>query len=516
MTTNVDSKTGLDKTTQSDPMTQSDPATRSVAPGDGARAVVAGAVAGVGGGLAFGAAMLQLGLLPSIALLIRAESDGVGFALHLVVAGIIGLGFGALVDRFRPEPSEIPYWGMLYGAAWWLLGAMTLLPLLSGQPLGWDVTSARQAFPALVGHLIYGLVAAVTLLVIRRRKLPLEIKRGSLARGVVAGLAAATLLGLVGSDDVAGPILSASMANRSASTNWVVALVLGAAAGLGYGALHPRARTGAGPSLIRGLVYGFGWWIVAALTVIPALSGDELPWSAEAARQGFATLPGYLLFVGAGVGLLHHGLTAAGRSLFGDDLSIVADEGLGARSVRASGQGVVAGLTGGAVFTVIMIQIGFLSTVAELVGGESAIVGVLVHLLIASTIGIAYGLLFVRRSHDPGSALGWGVAYGVLWWMLGPLTLLPILLGDGPDWSVDAATEAYPALIGHIAYGAALGAVFFRLERRRDPWWISRSEAEAARARQASRQLLSSAPGLWAITILIALTIPVLLGGSTP
>ncbi len=490
-------------------------ATTTPTSGDRTRALAAGAVAGIVGGLAFGAAMLQLGLLPSIALLIRAQSDGVGFAVHLVVAGIVGVGFGALVDRFRPAASEILYWGMLYGTAWWLLGAMTLLPLLSGQPIGWDVASARESFPALVGHLIYGLVAAGALLVIRRRELPLETDRGSLARGVVAGLAAAAILGLVGGDDVAGPSLSASMADRSASTNWGSALALGAAAGLGYGALHPRARTGAGPSLIRGLVYGFAWWIVAALTVIPLLAGDELPWSADAARQGFATLPGYVLFVGASVGLLHHGLTAAGRSLFGDDLSIVADEGLGTRSVRASGQGVVAGLTGGAVFTFVMIQIGFLSTVAELVGGESAVVGVLVHLLIASTIGIAYGLLFVRRSHDPGSALGWGVAYGVLWWMLGPLTLLPILLGDGPEWSVTAATEAYPALIGHIAYGAALGAAFFRLERRRDPWWISRSDAEAARTRQASRQLLSSAPGLWALTTLIALVIPVLLGDPT-
>ncbi|MEM9654208.1 MAG: hypothetical protein AAGA65_19090 [Actinomycetota bacterium] len=476
-------------------------------------AVAAGAAAGIVGGLAFGAAMLQLGLLPSIALLLRAESDGVGFAVHLVVAGLVGAGFGFLVNRFRPATGEILYWGLLYGAAWWLLGAMTLLPLLSGQPIGWDVASAREAFPALVGHLIYGLVAAGTLLIIRRRDLPLESDRQSLIRGVVAGLIAAVLLGLV---DDGGPSLSASMADRSTSTNWGSALALGAAAGLGYGALHPKARTGAGPSLIRGLVYGFGWWIVAALTVIPLLAGEELPWSVGAARLGFATLPGYMLFVGAGVGLIHHGLTGLGRSLFGDDLSIVADEGLGTRGVRATGQGVVSGLIGGAVFTVVMIQIGFLSTVAELVGGESAIVGVVVHLLIASTIGIAYGLLFVRRSHDPGSALGWGVAYGVLWWMLGPLTLLPILLGGGPEWSVAAATDAYPALIGHIAYGAALGAAFFRLERRRDPWWVSRSEAEAARTQQASRQLLSSAPGLWALTILFALTIPVLLGGSTP
>ena len=34
---------------------------------------------------------------------------------------------------------------------------------------------------------------------------------------------------------------------------------------------------------------------------------------------------------------------------------------------------------------------------------------------------------------------------------------------------------------------------------------------EAARARRASDQLLSSAPALWGLTVLIALTIPLLL-----
>ncbi|MEM9893413.1 MAG: hypothetical protein AAF962_21355 [Actinomycetota bacterium] len=484
--------------------------------GGSGRALATGALAGVVGGLAFGAAMLQLGLLPSIALLIRAESDAVGFAVHLLVAAFIGAGFGLLVDRHRPAADETLYWGMIYGATWWLLGAMTLLPLLSGQPLGWDAASARELFPALVGHLIYGLVTAGALLLAHDREEPIAIDRASLLRGAGAGLAAAALLGAVGGDAGSGPALSASMADRAAATNWGAALTLGLVAGLGYGALHPRARTGAGPGLIQGLVYGFAWWIVAALTFIPLLAGDELPWTADDAREGFASLPGYILFVGAAVALIHHWLTATGRALFGDDLSIVADEGLGTRGLRASGQGVIAGLVGGGLFTVVMARIGFLSTVADLVGGESVAIGVVVHLLISSVIGVVYGLLFVRRSHDAGSAIGWGVAYGVLWWLLGPLTLLPTLLGDGPQWTVAAATDAYPALIGHIAYGAALGAVFFRLERRRDPWWISRSEAEAARVERASRQLLSSAPGLWALTILIAVTIPILLGGPTP
>lgn len=486
------------------------------------RAAGRGAVAGVVGGLAFGAAMLDLGLLPSIASLVRAESDVVGFAVHIVVAAVIGAGFGLFTDVQRPAADETLYWGLVYGAGWWFLGATTLLPLLSGQPLAWDVASARALLPALIGHLVYGIVTAAAYVVLCRGEVPITVDRASLASGAVAGVVGAILLAAVaggGADAVGGldaPVVSASMVDRAGPVAWLVTIALGLVVGLGYGLLHPRARTGAGPGVVRGLAYGFAWWILAALTIIPVVAGDGLRWSVDDVRDGFATFPGYLLFLGAAVALLHHGLTGATRALFADDLSIGADEGLGTRGLRASGQGIVAGLAGGVLFTVVMVQIGFLSTVAGLVGGSSVVVGLLVHLVIAAVIGVAYGLLFIRRSHDAGSALGWGIAYGVLWWLLGPMTLLPTFLGDGPTWTVAAATEAYPALIGHIAYGAALGAVFFRLELRRDPWWISRSDAEAARTRRATEQLLSSAPGLWAIAILIALTIPVLLGGTTP
>ena len=56
-----------------------------------------GALAGLVGGLVFGAAMTQLGLLPTIASLARAESDAVGLIVHLIGATIIGAGFGLLL-----------------------------------------------------------------------------------------------------------------------------------------------------------------------------------------------------------------------------------------------------------------------------------------------------------------------------------------------------------------------------------------------------------------------------------
>jgi uncharacterized membrane protein YagU involved in acid resistance len=169
-------------------------------------------------------------------------------------------------------------------------------------------------------------------------------------------------------------------------------------------------------------------------------------------------------------------------------------------------------LAGGLIFTIIMVEIGFLPVVASLVGSRSVVTGLIVHLIIADLIGASYGLLFRRQSYDLGSALGWGVAYGFFWWILGPLTLLPVLLGAPPRWTVEVATQLMPSLVGHLLYGAGLGIAFYLLEARYSPWWIPLTQAEAARAARRKAQLQTSAPALWSLIVIVALTLPILLG----
>lgn len=160
-----------------------------------------------------------------------------------------------------------------------------------------------------------------------------------------------------------------------------------------------------------------------------------------------------------------------------------------------------------------MVQLGLLATIAGLVGAASSSAGLVVHLLIANVIGASYGVLFRRQSYDLGSAAGWGISYGFFWSMMGPLTLLPLLLGGSPQWNVDAATAAFPSLVGHLGYGVVLGITFYLLESRYSPWWLSRTNVEAERARLRRDQVMSSAPALWALMALVALFVPVLLGG---
>ncbi|MEJ8670938.1 hypothetical protein WKI71_28740 [Streptomyces sp. MS1.AVA.1] len=120
--------------------------------------------------------------------------------------------------------------------------------------------------------------------------------------------------------------------------------------------------------------------------------------------------------------------------------------------------------------------------------------GLVLHLLISQVVGVTYAVFFRRRSFDAASGVGWGVSYGFLWWVLGNLTLLPVLLGADPQWSAAALAVAFPSLVGHLAYGAVLGLVYQRLEERVAPWHLTRSEAAAARAAARHEQTLSAAP----------------------
>ncbi len=329
-------------------------------------------------------------------------------------------------------------------------------------------------------------------------------------RGTVAGLAGAWFLGRW--LDTQTPWLQQSgMVNVvTHRASGPATLLIGVLAGAAFALLYPRPSDRAGPALVRGTTNGFFWWVVGALTVLPVMSGTGLAWSLDAVRARFPTLPGFLLF-GAFVSLLYQWLDALTRLLFSDDISTRNEEGIGTRGLRAVGRGAFAGLIGGLVFTVVMVQIGVLPAVARLIGSHSALHGFIVHLVIANLIGASFGLLFLRQSVDLGSALGWGLSYGFFWWILGPLTLMPILLGVLPTWTPEVAAALLPSLIGHLAYGAALGVTFHLLEARYNPWWISHTEAEAALAAARKEQMLTSAPALWALVVVIALTLPVVL-----
>ncbi len=125
--------------------------------------------------------------------------------------------------------------------------------------------------------------------------------------------------------------------------------------------------------------------------------------------------------------------------------------------------GVGGGLAGGVVFGVLMQAMGMLPMVAMLVGSESAAVGWLVHLAISAFIGGTYALIFARWADRLGAGAVLGIGYGLAWWILGPLLIMPAAMGMGV-FMVNAM--ALQSLLGHLLFGLVLGLGYALIRSR--------------------------------------------------
>ncbi|MGH3737800.1 MAG: hypothetical protein ACRDT6_19640 [Micromonosporaceae bacterium] len=119
--------------------------------------------------------------------------------------------------------------------------------------------------------------------------------------------------------------------------------------------------------------------------------------------------------------------------------------------------GVVGGLAGGIVFGILMQMMGMIPMVAMLVGSEAVAVGWLVHLFNSALFGAIYALLFGTWADKLAQGAGIGMAYGVVWWVLGALLIMPAWLGM-PVFMFN--TTAWQSLMGHLLYGLLLGVVY--------------------------------------------------------
>ncbi|MEO6527629.1 MAG: hypothetical protein ABIP93_13445 [Gemmatimonadaceae bacterium] len=112
-------------------------------------------------------------------------------------------------------------------------------------------------------------------------------------------------------------------------------------------------------------------------------------------------------------------------------------------------------------------MMGMLKMIASMMGSSSPAIGFLGHMMISAAIGAGFGLVLGGRSTSGGKAVGAGLGYGLLWWVLGPLTIMPLMMGMafGSQWNAPAMQAAMPSLLGHLVYGGVLGFTYYRLAR---------------------------------------------------
>jgi hypothetical protein len=149
------------------------------------------------------------------------------------------------------------------------------------------------------------------------------------------------------------------------------------------------------------------------------------------------------------------------------------------------GAGIVGGLVAGIVFGVMMQmmtaptpdggKMPMMAMVAKVVRSDSMAVGWIYHLFNSAVIGAIFGWLFGTRAASYGSGFGWGAFYGIVWWVLGALILMPMFLGMPAFAPLKMMMPvAMGSLLGHLVYGVILGLLFV--------WFRSRATVATALA----------------------------------
>ena len=115
----------------------------------------------------------RMSMMAMVAKVVRSESLLVGWLYHLFNSAVIGALFGAFFgNRVRTYGDGVG-WGALYGAAWWILGALILMPMLLGMPAFAPLAMPPMrpvAMGSLLGHLLYGLVLGTAVVWLRRER----------------------------------------------------------------------------------------------------------------------------------------------------------------------------------------------------------------------------------------------------------------------------------------------------------------------------------------------------------
>lgn len=441
------------------------------------------------------------------------------FGAGVLLGAIYGLLFALLAAPRAVSPGAGLLWGLGYAFILWLAIPAGIVPVLMGDmPTMGMLETARTRFPELVAYVLcFGAplgLALGTLEALRRRG-QAEQARFSFPRAIVGGGLAGTLGGWafgkwmaqVNFYPLAAGLVNSDSAMVGVTLHFVFAVIIGAS----FGVLFQRDVRGYGSSMGWGVGYGLLWWFLGPLTILPLWQGHRLDWSDSRGSALFGSLVGHIVY-GLIVGLIYAAADRLWVGFFeGSDPINREPDGPGARVLQSLGYGAAASVTGGLLFSVVLLVIGSLPTVANIVGGSSSILGFVVNMTMSALIGMSYGLLFRYEAPDFGSGVAWGLVYGLIWWFIGPMTLIPLLLGGTFDWTPQAAGALLPLLIGLLIYGAATAMTFLVLERRHADWLLLDPRIAAREARR-RRPMGTPGPALWLFVLGLGVLLPILLG----
>jgi hypothetical protein len=461
---------------------------------------------------------------PLLGLAVGCAGGALGSALLTVslvsgtlVGALFGLAFGLFFAHRATSSGAGLIWGLGAALLLWLILPVGILPLFSGATRSMaQLTDARDHFPELVAYLTcLGMPVGVALGIRGGRRNKLKKSPFHWWRAIIAGGFAGIIGGMIfGRWSSAGdffPLIAGLDRLNSHAAAVVLQFSVAMFIGASFGLLFQRDVRGYGSSMGWGLGFAIFWWFLGPLTLFPLASGLTLDWSADRGSELFGSLVGHILY-GLILGVAYATIDRLWVKLFIESDPLNREpEGPGLLILRSLSWGALAGLVGGVASSPVMIATGVLPKLAGLDTPLSILRALLLHILVSAVIGMTFGLLFRRESSSLGLGVMWGWLFGVIWWYLGPMTFLPLLLAGEIDWRVSTASALLPSLMAHLIYGATTALAFLSLENRYTLRLLLNPRS-AAYERRRVRPVGTPAPALWFFALGTAVLLPILLG----
>ena len=431
---------------------------------------------------------------------------------------VLGAGFGLVFSFVFSQRASSAGAGLIWGLSsalllWVVTPAVGMLAH-SIHDSSQVLAQVRDRFAQLAAYLIClgaptGLALGIRGSLRAASNPPFRWSRAILAGGF-AGVASGLFVGYWSWQGGFFPLIAGLGEIDSRSLEVVLQFAIAFLIGGTFGLLFQRDVRTYGSCMGWGLGYAVFWWFAGPLSLFPLLRGMPLNWSTDSASDLFGALVGFTLF-GIILGVLYATLDKVWIRLFiqSDPLNRES-EGPGFRLFRSLQWGAIAGLAGGIISSPFLFATHVLSNILGVDTHLSTFHGLLVHLLVSTLIGMSYGVLFRDEASNLGMASAWGGMFGLIWWYIGPLTLLPLILTGEIDWRITAVSTLLPSLLGHLIYGASTASVFYLFEH-------NAASNRALDSRMAARELRrlrpvgTPAPAVWFLVMALGIIIPLLL-----
>jgi hypothetical protein len=118
--------------------------------------------------------------------------------------------------------------------------------------------------------------------------------------------------------------------------------------------------------------------------------------------------------------------------------------------------GVIAGVVGGIIFGLMMQMRGMMGMVAAMMGSESLAIGWMIHMVISVIFGLSFGIMttFIRNVWVATLIFGVGI------WIVGPLVVMPMMMGMGTNLANAFTSDMLMSLGTHLFFSIILAIVF--------------------------------------------------------